>query len=255
MADTNAGGRVYICETPKPTDLTQEQFEALTWVEVGKVGSVGETGTETNIVSYDLLSTEVTQKQKGITNARDTPIEVARDLTDAGQLAMRAAALTKYQYAMKFEDDDAPSAGYTNTITYRRGVITGPTRAGGRNEDFILDVFTLGNNQREIVVAPESGSAPTNTTPPSITGAALTQGAVLTADVGEWTGRPSSYAYQWQADTSGNGSFSNISGATSSTHTIAAGQSGDAIRVQVTATNGAGSSSAANSLPVGLAGA
>lgn len=253
MSNTNKGRKVYICATVKPTDLTQEQFEALTWVQVGKVGNVGDFGRQTNIVSYTTLDTEYQQKSKGISNAGDPVIECSRSYNDAGQVIMRTAGAptARYSYALKIEENDKPTADYTNTIHYVRGKVAGPVNLGGGNEDFVREQYTIGLEQ-VLTVDPEAGSAPTNTVLPSIVGADLDEGTVLTALPGSWTGDPSSYGYQWQADTSGNGSFSNISGATSSTYTLAAGQAGDAVRVQVTATNGAGTSSAANSLSVGL---
>lgn len=250
MANTNKGRKFYICTTPQATDLTQEQYEALTWVEVGNVGSIGETGTNTNIVSYDELSTETLQKQKGISNAGDPPVECARNDTDAGQIAMRAAAATKYFYATKTEDNDAPSADYTNSIYYNRGLITGPVRPNGRNEDFILEVFTLGLVQKEIVVGPEATVAPTNTVLPAISGLAAT-GEDLIAYPGIWTGRPT-LTYQWQADDAGNGTFTDISGATSSTFTAVVGNEGDALRVEVTGVNGEGTPVVAYSAPTQL---
>lgn len=252
MAKTQAGLEVYFCVTPQPISLDRAGFEALTWLKVSNVGSVGQSGPSTNLVNYDEMDTDVTQKSKGITDAQNTPIECARNLSDAGQLALRDACLTPFNYAMKFVDKDAPQPSYSNTVTYRRGVLTGPTRAGGRNEDFITDVFTLGQNQREVLVKPEPSTVPVNTKVPSITGANLTQGTTLTAVEGVWTNEPTSYTYQWQGDTSGNGTFVNIVGATNKTYTLAVGQAGDAVRVQVTAINGAGFSAVANSLAVGL---
>lgn len=153
MAKTNAGRKFYICETAQAADLTKSQFEALTWLEVNNVGSIGESGIQTNIVSYDELGTTVTQKAKGISNAGDPAVECARNPTDPGQIALRAMALTNLDYAYKTEDNDAPS-GFTNSIYYNRGLVTGPTRPNGRNEDFVLEVFTLALNQKEIVVDP-----------------------------------------------------------------------------------------------------
>lgn len=163
MANTNSGRKFYIACTvadgpipdPQPADLTQTEYEALLWTEVKNVGSIGESGTQTNVVSYDELATEVTQKQKGISNAGDPTIEVARNPSDPGQIAMRAAAATKYLYAFKTEDADAPDADTTNSVYFNRGLVAGPTRPNGRNEDFILEVFTLGLVQKEIVVNPE----------------------------------------------------------------------------------------------------
>ncbi|MCX5569600.1 hypothetical protein [Kaistia nematophila] len=236
MANTNKGRKVYFCTTPQPANLDQSQFEALTWIEVGNVGSVGESGVNTNVVSYDELATDMTQKQKGISNAGDPTIECARNPTDAGQVALRAAAVTKFFYAFKFEDLDAPDANHTNTVYYNRGLIAGPTRPNGRNEDFILEVFTLGLVQREIVVNPQSLVAPVSSLLPSIAGV-LTQGSVLTAVPGRWSGEPS-FTYQWKRD------GTNIAGATNSTYTLVAGDAAKAISVAVTGTNAAGNATA-----------
>ncbi|PRD42123.1 hypothetical protein C5748_18410 [Phyllobacterium phragmitis] len=154
MANSNAGSKFYCCVTPQPTDLTQAEFEALTWVEVKNVGSVGETGLNTNVLTYDTLDTDVSQKSKGISNAGDPAIEVARVAADPGQMAMRTIAATRYYYPFKLEKADAPTALMTNTIVYNRGLITGPTRPNGRNEDFDLEIFTLGLVQKEVVVDP-----------------------------------------------------------------------------------------------------
>jgi len=93
--------------------------------------------------------------------------------------------------------------------------------------------------------------APRNTEEPSISGT-TTQGRILTALVGTWAGAtPLSYSYQWvrcPAD-GGLGDGSNcatISGASSRTYTLAAGDVGSRMRVRVTSANGLGSQTAAS---------
>lgn len=149
MAKTLTNLKVYVCAAPQNTDLDQAGFEALTWVKVGNVGSVGETGSKTNLVSYDELETDVTQKAKGITDAGSPEIECARNATDAGQIILRTVGAHNdaNNYAYKWTKVDG-------TVHYYRGVCTGPTRPNGRNEDFDLEVFTLGLNQAELTVNP-----------------------------------------------------------------------------------------------------
>lgn len=254
MATTNKGRKIYVCATPQPVDLTQEQFEALVWVEVRNVGGVGESGTNTNIVSYDELATDVTQKNKGIGNAGDPTIECARNPTDPGQILLRSMGIptNKNNYAFKFVDNDAPSTDYVGTHHYNRGVVTGPTRPNGRNEDFILEVFTLGLSQVEIVVNPEPQVITANVLRPSISGAAVQTGVLLTAIPGTWTNGPVTATYQWQADDAGDGNFVNISGATGPTFIPVVGNVGDALRVAETAVNGEGTPVTAYSLPTAL---
>lgn len=81
-------------------------------------------------------------------------------------------------------------------------------------------------------------SAPTNKTPPSISGTAQV-GETLTATDGTWDGLPApTYTRQWKADDAA------ISGATGQTYTLTAAEEGARITVTVTATNSEGSASA-----------
>lgn len=82
-----------------------------------------------------------------------------------------------------------------------------------------------------------AASAPTNSILPAISGA-LTTGATLTAYEGVWANEPTSFTYQWK------NAGSNISGATSRTYVILAGDSGDLLTVAVTAVNSAGNATA-----------
>lgn len=158
--NTNAGSKLFVCATPQPTDLDASGFAGLTYVLVGGVGNVGETGDNTNILSYDTWDDEVIQKAKGLTDAGSPEIEVARDPSDAGQDILRAAARTNFYYAFKIVGTDLPDGNVssTPTIRYNRGLVAGPREPNGRNEDFDLEVFTLGLVQKQIKVDPVSGS-------------------------------------------------------------------------------------------------
>lgn len=158
--NTNAGSKLYVCATPQPTDLDATAFAGLTWVLVGGVGSVGETGDNTNMLNYETWDDEVVQKAKGLTDAGSPEIEVARDPSDAGQDILRTAAQTTLYYAFKIEGTDLPDAtvGSTPTIRYNRGLVAGPREPNGRNEDFDLEIFTLGLVQKQIKVDPVSAA-------------------------------------------------------------------------------------------------
>lgn len=134
--------RLSVCATPQPDDLTYNQFAALTWVQVSGVGSLGETGTSTNIVNYDTWDDLVSQKSKGIDNAGDPELEVRSDAYDLGQAILVEAGGSSLDYAFRIEDHDG-------SIRYNRGLVTGPRQPNGRVEDFQLDVYTLSLNQRQ----------------------------------------------------------------------------------------------------------
>jgi hypothetical protein len=157
--NTNAGSKLYVCATPQPTTLNTAAYAALTWVLVGGVGSIGETGDNTNMLSYDTWDDAVVQKAKGLTDAGSPEIEVARDSSDAGQDILRTAAQTNLIYAFKIDGTDLPNSLPTSkpTIRYNRGLVAGPREPNGRNEDFDLEIFTLGLVQKQIKVDPVVG--------------------------------------------------------------------------------------------------
>lgn len=146
---SHSGDTLKICTTVQNTDLDEAGFTALTYVEVGSVGSVGEYGVSTNVLTYDTWNTLVAKKAKGITNAGDPEVEVARSATDAGQIAMRTAGhpSVKDSYAFEVTRQDG-------TVEYLRGLVAGPRKPNGRNEDFDLEIFTLMLNQLPISVDP-----------------------------------------------------------------------------------------------------
>ena len=129
--NTHAGMKLFVCETPQEDDLTEAEFAALTWVQVSGVGSVGETGSNTNILTYETWDDEVVQKGKGLTDAGSPDIE---------------------------GNDAPPGANSTPTIRYNRGLVTGPREPNGRNEDFDLEIFGTGLQQKQIKVAPVAGA-------------------------------------------------------------------------------------------------
>lgn len=129
------------------SDLTLAQYAALTWTQVNAMGNHGEIGSSTNILTYDTWDTVVIQKAEGMTDAGSPDIEVARLPADYGQMALRiGAAVRNRNYAFKIIRDDASATG-TPSLIYNRGLITGPKLPLGRNEDFDLEIFTLGLQQ------------------------------------------------------------------------------------------------------------
>lgn len=91
--------------------------------------------------------------------------------------------------------------------------------------------------------APEGWVAvfpPANTSAPTISGTAQV-GQALSAGSGTWSNSPTAYAYQWQTSAD-DITWTNIAGATSGTYTVVTGDVGHYLRVEVTASNSAGSS-------------
>lgn len=237
MAFTNAFCKLFICATPQNSDLTEADYNLLTWVEIGGVGNVGETGKTTNIVTYNEWGTSVSDKAKGITNAGDPTIEVARNATDAGQVILRAASAVgnNNKYALKIERNDEVLGGEP-TIQYNRGLIAGPTRPNGANEDFDLEVYTAGLVQEEIIVDPTvAGNPPVLTVAPALSGVEQS-GETLTCSTGTFTGDATIvYTYQWFKD------GIKVSDSEANTYDLTAADVGSVLFCRVMAKNDSGS--------------
>lgn len=135
---SHAGDSFAISSTAQNGDLDLAGFAGLTYVPVSPVGSLGEYGISTNVLTYDTWNTLVAQKAKGISNAGDPQLEVARLDSDAGQQALNTAGAPDYYdaHAYKIVKQDGH-------IDYLRGLVAGPNTPSGRNEDFDLSVYTL----------------------------------------------------------------------------------------------------------------
>jgi len=109
----------------------------------------------------------------------------------------------------------------------------------------ILTVVLLGAALLTGVATARTAAVPQNTSPPTISGTAR-EGNTLTARNGTWANSPTSFAYQWQrcgADGTGCG---DITGATNQTYTLTSADADHTVRVQVTAKNADGQSTASS---------
>ena len=93
---------------------------------------------------------------------------------------------------------------------------------------------------------------PTNSAIPTISGT-TTFGETLTSTTGTWNNSPTSYSYQWSRASTSGGSYTNISGATSSTYNLVAADVGKYLKSTVTATNASGSAAATSSASATIA--
>lgn len=111
----------------------------------------------------------------------------------------------------------------------------------------------IGSSSATSAQVPSSGvvgsTGPANTSSPEIrvVGAAPIQDTRLTATAGTWSGSPPlTFAFQWEQCDEGGDNCS-LAGGTASTYTPTAGDVGHTLRVKVTATNAAGSTTVQSS--------
>ena len=102
---------------------------------------------------------------------------------------------------------------------------------------------TAASNPTDIVRRAAS-NRPLNASPPTISGTPEV-GQSFTASAGSWSGaQPITFAYRWRRCDQNGGSCSDVGGATGQSYTLKQVDAGNTLRVRVTASNSAGSSSA-----------
>jgi hypothetical protein len=139
-----------------------------------------------------------------------------------------------YTAITQFNNFDGIHAGHG---AYRTAPNTQAQSATWTNDTTTAPYAAIIAAFRAVGAVSVSGTAPTNSVVPAITGT-TTEGQTLTSDTGTWSGTVVSYTYQWKAD------GVNISGATGSTYVLTASEVGATITVAVTATNEVGSTTA-----------
>ena len=141
---TNAGKTYEVSTTAENADLDQAAFALLTYTEIGNVGTFPEYGEMANIAEYK--TAKGTLKGKGAPQYGGGDLECAREFADAGQVLLRTYAQTDNNYAFKVTHADG-------SIDYLRGIVAGPMRPQGGDEDFEVEKYSLGFNQKPVEVA------------------------------------------------------------------------------------------------------
>ena len=155
------------------------------------------------------------------------------------------------------------------TFAYQWHRCTGGTCtaiAGATAADYTLTVDDIGATLKAVIIATNAagsataasaetaattGIAPASSDPPVVSGLPEV-GQTLTADAGTWSGTaPIDLAFQWTRCDDG-GECTPIEGATEETYVVAPEDTGLALAVVVTATNGWGSTSVASAMTGGI---
>lgn len=141
---TSEGSTVFI--GPVTAATTESALLALTFVEIGKVESIGEFGPQAQDVSFTPLKGPSVQHLKGAIDNGMLSVVCAHDPLDAGQIALKAAAATKFEYAVKIVLNDEADANDTPTTFVGRGpVFSTRANVGGAN-DVTKRTFGIGLN-------------------------------------------------------------------------------------------------------------
>jgi len=109
-----SGSKLYIGTPKEPengADLVSSDFTSVTWTEITPIESIGALGDTNELATFNAIGIGRTLKRKGVANAGSMEVVMGADYADAGQLALRAAAVAKGSYAFKVEFNDKPATG------------------------------------------------------------------------------------------------------------------------------------------------
>jgi hypothetical protein len=108
-----AGCKIYIGEAVEDADadLTEADFSATAWVEIGKWSQMGDFGDTAQLITSQLINEGRDKKMKGTKNGGQMQNVFAVAATDPGQIALIAASKTDKNYPIKIEMNDKPAVG------------------------------------------------------------------------------------------------------------------------------------------------
>lgn len=100
MSTSDITTKLYIA-TGIPATFDKTGYEALTWVQVKGIVSVGAIGVTDNIIDVPDLETGFTKGVKGARVGTVIPIAMREIKSDAGQAALEAACIAFTEYSFK----------------------------------------------------------------------------------------------------------------------------------------------------------
>jgi len=105
------------------------------YTEITGITDIGEFGDTAEAVKVLTIDAGRVRKLKGARDAGSFEITVERNMADAGQIAVRAAAATSYEFNIKIEGPDRPNdaAGSKPTMQFLRGLVSDKTKFGDAN--------------------------------------------------------------------------------------------------------------------------
>lgn len=151
---TATGAKIFVGPSVLPSVDTEAEYSALTWTEVGLVESLGEFGDQSNTVNFASLNDGRNRKAKGIRDAGDLALTVARDPSDPGQDALIAAEATSNKFAFKVVYPDRLTPTGTDGVDYFRALVMSKRSNVGSADNVIRRAFTLGIDSSIVSVDP-----------------------------------------------------------------------------------------------------
>lgn len=155
------GTKIYIANGANllPASYDVAGYDALTWLEIGMLESVGEFGPEASIGSFTPIGTGVACKFLGTTDNGEIALSIAQT-SDSGLAALAARQGNTASIAMKVElsDKGTGTTGAKATRYMFPGLVRSTRVTVGTGDDIVKRQVTLVINGAIIEGAPANGS-------------------------------------------------------------------------------------------------
>lgn len=149
---TAAGTKVFI--GPKGTYADLAAYEAITWVEIGEVETLGDFGDSVGVATFTALANRRVRKFKTTYDAGTMSLTVGDDASDVGQQDVELALYDDGDFPFKVVYNDQITAVTGNgTTLYFQGKVINGARNVGDVENIIRRSYDVGINT-EILTDP-----------------------------------------------------------------------------------------------------
>lgn len=153
---TSTGAKIYISSTNVADTVdSKTEFEALTWTLIDQVIDMGEYGDESGTIEVSYLNRGRKEGYKGIRDGGTMALQVGHEPTDPGQIKLKAAEASPFNYGFKITLDDAGSGSPSSPSTdYFRGKVLGRRKSIGGADQVITRTFQVKVNSDLLEIDP-----------------------------------------------------------------------------------------------------
>ena len=137
MALTEGIGGFLSVSAATPATFDADGYVALTWVDVGEASEVPEFGAAYSAVTFTPLKTGIVNKFHGELNYGSITIPLGYDPTDAGQIILIAALVSKDEISFReTRSDDTIRYIMGKVMSFPRGQSVGSVNMASCNIEF-----------------------------------------------------------------------------------------------------------------------
>jgi hypothetical protein len=147
MAYYSSAGSTFALSASAPASETSSAYDALTYTLVGEATNLASFGAESSLISHSPIADRVVKKLKGSKNNGSMEISYALDLSDQGQVMLKAAAESDNAYSIRIVLQNG-------TKVYFRGLVMSAKREVGGVDSITSGSSTIEITSNIIEVAP-----------------------------------------------------------------------------------------------------